>query len=101
MTFIPFDVFYEKTRQGLDIRSQSELAAILGVHRSAVTQAKRKNTVPDAWLVKLGRHFDVDPGWLASTGSGPPVLREAVTAVPRVRARLHTRVSVSSNYMFK
>jgi phage repressor protein C with HTH and peptisase S24 domain len=107
MTFIPFDVFYEKTRQGLDIRSQSELAAILGVHRSAVTQAKRKNTVPDAWLVKLGRHFDVDPGWLASTGSGPPVLREAVTAVPRVRARLHagggsfeTSPEIESYYAF-
>ena len=111
MTITPFDVFYEKARQGLDIRSQSELAAILGVHRSAITQAKHKNTVPGIWLLKLDRHLHPAPSWLKADIHGdihlPALTREAIATVPRVRARLHagggsfeTSPEIESYYAF-
>ena len=90
MTIIPFDAFYQKARENLGVRSQSELAGLLGVHRSAVTQAKRKNTVPDLWLLKLGRHFNLDPDRPeSSVETAIGNIRSAMTAVPRVKARLH------------
>ncbi|MEW6078686.1 MAG: XRE family transcriptional regulator [Thermodesulfobacteriota bacterium] len=93
MSTLSFASFYKKATALPGVGSQSDLAAVLGVHRSSITQAKRKNTVPDAWLLKVIEHFQLDPSWLRTeSGGGPPLAaftREAVTAVPRVRARLH------------
>jgi phage repressor protein C with HTH and peptisase S24 domain len=92
MSTLSFASFYKKATALPGIGSQSDLAAVLGVHRSSITQAKRKDTVPDAWLLKLVERFQLDPSWLKAEAGGlnPPLLpRDAVTAVPLVRARLH------------
>ncbi|MFP4040433.1 MAG: S24 family peptidase [Desulfosudaceae bacterium] len=91
MTATAFEPFYEKITRHLGIRSQSELAERLGLHRSAVTQAKRHDTVPDAWILRLAEQYRIDPRWLKQAGSeaAPPPLPPAFTSVPRVRARLH------------
>ncbi|MHC1789967.1 LexA family transcriptional regulator [Solidesulfovibrio sp.] len=106
-----FEGFFARAAQAAGIASQTELAGLLGVHRSAVTQAKRKNAVPKAWVLALSRRTGADPDWLefgrqgrsaggrgrsAGTGGDGPegtlaagVAEEALfAAVPKVRARL-------------
>ena len=90
-----FDTFFARARQALNIDSQNELAALLKVHRSAVTQAKRKGSVPESWITRLTRSHGVNPVWL-ETGQGRPQLAAAhagnlpdgITEVPKYRARI-------------
>lgn len=86
-----FDGFYRRLQEAAGIGSQRELAEMLGVNRSAVTQAKSRDRVPEKWLFTLSRRLGLSPQWLES-GQGPrsvsadPV-RDYVE-VPKVRARL-------------
>lgn len=89
-----FEGFFARASQAADIVSQAELASLLGVHRSAVTQAKKKDAVPKAWVLAVSRKTGADADWLeygrparavekgAATDDGPYV------GVPKVRARL-------------
>ncbi len=104
---IPFEAFYARLSQATDIASQMDLARALGVNRSAVTQAKNRNAVPQKWVLTLSRQFALSPDWLefgqgrprASTSSARDTLQRAeqafsfaasgeIIAVPKVRARL-------------
>jgi len=87
-----FGGFFERAARAAGIASQSELAALLGVHRSAVTQAKKKNAVPKAWVLAVSRRTGADPDWLelgrrggGQSGGGDP---QRFVGVPKVRARL-------------
>ncbi|MFZ5813231.1 MAG: LexA family transcriptional regulator [Thermodesulfobacteriota bacterium] len=87
-----FDAFYHRAESACGVKSQSELASLLGVHRSAVTQAKNKGSVPRSWVLTLARQFGADPEWLL-TGRGGEVrvhgpAPEGYVLVPKVRARL-------------
>ncbi len=50
-----FDAFFRRAEGACGVKSQSDLATLLGVHRSAVTQAKNKDSVPKAWALTLSR----------------------------------------------
>jgi phage repressor protein C with HTH and peptisase S24 domain len=88
-----FDAFLQRVREATGIASQNELAEALGVNRSAITQARRKNAVPERWILRLFRGFGLNPQWLES-GTGSPFLASAddggngFQTVPKVRARL-------------
>ena len=87
-----FEGFFARAARAADIASQAELAALLGVHRSAVTQAKKKDAVPKAWVLALSRRTGADPDWL-EFGRGAPARREPAEdapfmGIPKVRARL-------------
>ncbi|THB68122.1 MAG: helix-turn-helix transcriptional regulator [Desulfovibrio sp.] len=88
---IAFDPFYTRVAEVLGLGSQQELAVALGVNRSAVTQAKKRNSVPEKWLLVLAREYGLDPDWL-ETGQGSPRsgpdLGEEFKKVPKVQARL-------------
>lgn len=87
-----FEGFFRRACQALGVRSQAELAGLLGVHRSAVTQAKKKDTVPKAWVLAVSRRARVDPDWLESgrtaRRAAAPGEDSPYQAVPKVRARL-------------
>ncbi len=68
---IPFSVFFERLREATDIGSQTDLANALGVNRSAVTQAKVRDSVPPKWVLALARRYTLSPDWL-EFGSGAP-----------------------------
>ncbi|MFP5258048.1 MAG: helix-turn-helix domain-containing protein, partial [Acidobacteriota bacterium] len=59
-----FEGFFARAAKAAGLASQAELAGLLGVHRSAVTQAKRKDAVPKAWVLAVSRRTGADPDWL-------------------------------------
>lgn len=87
-----FDGFFARASRAAGLSSQADLAAMLGVHRSAVTQAKKKDAVPKAWVLTVSRQTGTDPDWLefGTERSRGGAVSEAgdYLAVPKVRARL-------------
>lgn len=88
-----FDHFFERISETTDISSLADLAESLGIHRSAVSQARKKNAVPPGWLLLLLRNFGLNPDWLEK-GLGPKYLNSeleqdvAFHPVAKVQARL-------------
>lgn len=91
-----FDQFLERLANAAGISSQTELAVALGVNRSAITQARKKNTIPSKWLLQIYRIYGLNPDWL-ETGRGPTFTvpshtstddGEGYTRIPKVKARL-------------
>ena len=92
MTFHRFESFFERVAAATGIRSQTELAATLGINRSAVTQAKKKGTIPASWVLGLSRKFGLNPDWLEK-GTGDPKENKfcydpEFDKIPKVNARL-------------
>ena len=54
-------------------RTQIELANLLGIRQSSISDAKKRNSVPAEWLVTLLRLRGVNPEWVL-TGNGPKYL---------------------------
>ncbi len=88
---LKFDIFMQRVEKATRIRSQNQLAGVLGIHRSAVTRAKRNGTVPRKWIFQMAEVFDIDPHWLETGLRGkkaPEVAGGGIVWVPRVEARL-------------
>ena len=99
---IPFDAFFRRVSEQTDIATQMKLAQVLDVNRSAITQAKTRNAVPQKWILALSRKYNLSPDWL-EFGKGVPqqksILPPAQTSkkqesqfetvmVPKVKATL-------------
>lgn len=54
-------------------QTQAELAAILDVRQSGISDAKRRGTIPPEWLIKLLYLHGVNPAWIMD-GIGPKFL---------------------------
>ena len=57
-------------------RTQMELAELLGIRQSSISDAKKRNSVPADWLVKLLKLKGINPDWV-ETGFGPSHLGQA------------------------
>lgn len=55
-------------------RTQVELASLLGIKQSSISDAKRRNVIPPEWRMKLFEKLGVNPTWIL-TGKGPAYLR--------------------------
>ena len=93
MSSVKFDIFTKRIGEALSIRSQNELASNIGVNPSAITQARKKDTIPDKWILKLYRKYGLNPDWV-ERGISPTFINSSNAAeaefrqVPRVKARL-------------
>lgn len=65
----------ERVFEAADCRTQEQLASLLGIRQSAVSDAKRRKSVPPEWLVCLFRLRGVNPEWVL-TGYGPKFLNK-------------------------
>ena len=74
MPDLMFDTFYKRVSEALSITSQMELAAVLNLNRSAISQAKKKGVIPDKWILNLFRFHGVNPDWI-ETGEGQMFLK--------------------------
>lgn len=86
-----FDTFFARLASATDIATQQALATALGVNRSAITQAKNRDVLPQKWFLSLSRAYALSPDWL-EFGRGPRHLQKATEDrlfdVPYVEARL-------------
>jgi phage repressor protein C with HTH and peptisase S24 domain len=93
MVVYKFESFLQRVFEATGIASQTELASALKINRSAITQARKKDAIPDKWILQLYRIFGINPDWL-ETGSGPTFLRSSAAEdsvfknIPKVKARL-------------
>ncbi|UCD33696.1 MAG: helix-turn-helix transcriptional regulator [Desulfobacterales bacterium] len=88
-----FETFLQRVFEATGITSQNELASVLKINRSAITQARKKNAIPDKWILKLFRSYGLNPDWVES-GSGPAFITASQDTdskykdIPKVKARL-------------
>jgi phage repressor protein C with HTH and peptisase S24 domain len=88
-----FESFLQRVFQATGLTSQTELASVLKVNRSAITQARKKNSIPDKWILQLYKTYGLNPDWV-ETGSGQTFIKKSASDdsifknIPKVRARL-------------
>lgn len=71
---INFDEIFERIKLATSTRTQVELAEVLDIRQSSISDAKRRNSVPSDWYMKLFEQFGLNPDWLKK-GTGPMYLR--------------------------
>lgn len=64
-----FEAQYKRVFAAAECRTQAQLAAVLGVKQSSVSDAKRRKSVPSEWLMKLFEKMRINPEWIR-TGAG-------------------------------
>jgi phage repressor protein C with HTH and peptisase S24 domain len=93
MRVTQFESFLQRVFQATGMNSQTQLAEALGVNRSAITQARKKDSIPARWILQLYRLFGLNPDWLES-GAGQTYLARSddhgteFRNIPKVKARL-------------
>ena len=69
-----FAEIYGRITLATNCRTQMELAEVLDIRQSSISDAKRRNSVPGDWYMKLFEKFGLNPDWLKQ-GMGPMYLR--------------------------
>uniref|UniRef100_I2Q1B2 Bacteriophage CI repressor-like protein n=1 Tax=Desulfovibrio sp. U5L TaxID=596152 RepID=I2Q1B2_9BACT len=63
----------ERIHEATNLHTQSALAACLDIRQSSISDAKKRGSIPDAWLVVLYEKFGLNPTWI-KTGAGAAYL---------------------------
>ncbi len=71
---------YARILDAANVRTQTEVARLLDIKQSSISDAKGKNVVPDGWLLKLYQKFKLEPDWILY-GLGPRSLHNPVEGV--------------------
>jgi len=71
-----FDGQLERIHSTAGTRTQTQLAEFLGIRQSSISDAKKRQSIPAEWLLKLLLLKSVNPEWVM-TGQGPHLLRPA------------------------
>ncbi len=85
-----FENFITRVKQATGISSLNKISADLGVHRSSINQARKRDRIPDKWILQLFRKHGLNPDWLEH-GTGPQFLissADEFVRIPKVKARL-------------
>ena len=45
-------------------RTQEDMAELLVIRQSSISDAKRRDSIPDGWLVSLQMNYDLNPRWI-------------------------------------
>lgn len=69
-----FDEVFDRIKLATNTKTQVELAEVLGIRQSSISDAKRRNSVPADWYMKLFEKFGLNPDWLKKE-AGPVYLR--------------------------
>ncbi len=64
---------FKRVFEAAACRTQVELADVLDIRQSSISDAKRRNSIPSEWLLKILRFKRINPEWIL-TGEGPRYL---------------------------
>ncbi len=78
-----FPSAYQRILEATGLRTQSELAAELGIRQSNISDAKRRNSIPVQWLLSLFDKHALNPAWVR-TGEGVPYLAQSTGQPPNL-----------------
>lgn len=78
-----FQTAYDRIREATGSRTQSEVASLLGVKQSSISDAKRRNSIPAQWLLILFDKRALNPTWVR-TGEGAPYLAQSPGQPPNL-----------------
>jgi len=73
---------YQRIQFATNTRTQIELANVLEIRQSSISDAKRRNSIPSDWYMKLFEKFGLNPDWLRH-GTGPMYLRTEQGYMPQ------------------
>lgn len=90
-----FDAAMGRIKELTGAKTQCQLAEVLDVRQSSISDAKRRASIPAEWVLKLHRSHRAMQDWILD-GTGPRTLddlipaevRETAQAVREVRAEL-------------
>lgn len=78
-----FQSVYDRIREATGLRTQTEVAALLGVKQSSISDAKRRDSIPAQWLLILFDKRALNPTWVR-TGEGEPYLAQSPGQPPNL-----------------
>ena len=70
-----FEKVFERLKAISNTSTQAELADVLHIRQSSISDAKRRNSVPSDWLIKFFDLFGTNPDYLRY-GSKPVFLKK-------------------------
>ena len=76
-----FEEALERIKKATGARTQVQLAEVLDVRQSSISDAKRRCSIPAEWFLKLYRSHGLDPDWLAE-GVEPVYINASKAKVP-------------------
>jgi phage repressor protein C with HTH and peptisase S24 domain len=79
-----FDEAFERIKKATGMRTQVEIAKLLDIRQSSISDAKRRQSIPDSWLIKLYQLYNLNPNWLLD-GEEPQFLGEQRGGALQVR----------------
>ena len=68
-----FQAAYERILEATGLHTQTEVASLLCIRQSSISDAKRRSVIPDKWLITLFETHALNPVWVRS-GDGPRYL---------------------------
>lgn len=57
---------YRHVFEAAECKTQAELAAVLDIRQSSISDAKRRESIPSDWLIKLLEKKRINPEWVRS-----------------------------------
>ena len=79
-----FDAAFDRIKQATGMRTQVEIAKLLDIRQSSISDAKRRQSIPDSWLIKLYQIYNLNPNWVID-GEQPQFLGERRGGALQVR----------------
>lgn len=79
-----FDEAFDRIKQATGMRTQVEIAKLLDIRQSSISDAKRRQSIPDSWLIKLYQIYNLNPNWIID-GEQPQFLGERRGGALQVR----------------
>ena len=87
---------WNRVKQSTELKKQTQLAELLKISNSNISEAKVKDRFPLAWAFKIGQAYHIYTDWIL-TGKGPMKADDAV----RVPVKQETAVSQALQFILE